>query len=200
MPESSSSAISHPSPGRGPARGLARGLGRRPNRPGAFVAIVGLALLLGACAGDPYAPTLSPSRPGPAGSGYGAAAPHAGLAGPQVGRAYSVNGRTYVPHVQPGYDRVGIASWYGRRYHGRRTASGQRYDMNGHTAAHPTLPFGTRVRVTNLANGRAVALTINDRGPFVKGRIIDLTRHAAAELDFLRAGTARVRVQISQAR
>jgi len=155
---------------------------------GALMLALGLALA--ACAGNPSGP----------GYAYrGAGAPNA-VQGPRVGHAYSVNGRTYVPRVQPGYDRVGVASWYGPQYQGRRTASGQVFDMHGHTAAHPTLPFGTRVLVTNLRNGRAVALIVNDRGPFTKGRIIDVTRHAAAELDFLRRGTARVRVQIAAGR
>lgn len=113
----------------------------------------------------------------------------------QIGDPYSVNGATYVPRDEPGYDVVGIASWYGRRYHGRRTASGEIFDMNSATAAHPTLPFGTRVQVTNLANGRSVILRINDRGPFVRHRIIDVSRRAARVLDFIKKGTARVRVQ-----
>ncbi len=117
----------------------------------------------------------------------------------QVGQPYSVKGATYVPRKAPGYDAVGIASWYGWRYHGRRTASGEIFDMNAATAAHPTLPFGTRVRVTNLANHRSVALTVNDRGPFAKARIIDVSRHAAEHLGFRRAGSTRVRVEVIQA-
>ncbi len=116
----------------------------------------------------------------------------------QVGQPYSVNGVTYVPREEPGYDVVGIASWYGRRYHGRRTASGETFDMNSATAAHPTLPFGTRVRVTNLENGRSVVLRINDRGPFVRRRIIDVSRRAAQVLRFVQKGTARVRVKLVQ--
>ena len=92
--------------------------------------------------------------------------------------------------------QTGQASWYGRRFHGRTTASGVPFDMNAMTAAHRTLPFGTRVRVTNLANGRAVTVTINDRGPFVPGRIIDLSRGAAAKLDFLDAGITKVKVEV----
>jgi rare lipoprotein A len=116
----------------------------------------------------------------------------------QIGQPYSVNGATYVPREEPGYDVVGIASWYGRRYHGRRTASGEIFDMNSATAAHPTLPFGTRVQVTNLENGRSVVLKINDRGPFVRRRIIDVSRRAAQALGFVQNGTARVRVQLVQ--
>lgn len=90
---------------------------------------------------------------------------------------------------------VGIASWYGAAHHGRRTASGEIFDMNAMTAAHRTYPFGTRVRVTDLATGRTVVVRINDRGPFVRGRIIDLSRAAAARLGIVQAGTARVRVE-----
>lgn len=80
-------------------------------------------------------------------------------------------------------------------YHGRSTASGERYDQEGLTAAHPTLPFGTRIRVTNLENGRSLELRVNDRGPFRRGRVLDVTRRAARELGFLGAGSARVRVE-----
>ncbi len=99
---------------------------------------------------------------------------------------------------KPGYDSIGIASWYGRRYHGRRTANGEIFDMNAPTAAHPTLPFGSRVHVTNLENGRSVTLRINDRGPFVRRRIIDVSHHVAEMLGFVRQGTTRVRVQLVQ--
>ena len=92
---------------------------------------------------------------------------------------------------------AGRASGYGGPYHGRPTASGQIFDMYAFTAAHPTLPFGTRVRVTNLENGRSVVVVINDRGPFVRGRIIDVSRHAARQLGFERKGTAPVRVEVA---
>ncbi len=117
----------------------------------------------------------------------------------QVGKPYVVKGVRYVPREDPDYDVVGTASWYGRPYHGRKTASGQIYNMHALTAAHPTLPLGTQVRVTNLTNQRSVALTVNDRGPFAKGRIIDVSRRAADRLGFRRAGTARVRVEVIQA-
>ncbi|WP_193367590.1 septal ring lytic transglycosylase RlpA family protein [Pelagibius marinus] len=91
---------------------------------------------------------------------------------------------------------VGLASWYGPGFHGRRTASGKRFDMAALTAAHRSLPFGSRVRVTNLANGRSVIVRINDRGPYVKPRIIDLSRAAARELDFLEDGITRVRIDL----
>lgn len=88
----------------------------------------------------------------------------------------------------------GIASYYADRYQGRQTASGERFDQQAMTAAHPSLPFGTQVRVTHLDNGRETVVRINDRGPFVRGRIIDLSRRAAEELDMLRSGTAPVRI------
>jgi rare lipoprotein A len=90
----------------------------------------------------------------------------------------------------------GLASWYGGRFHGRLTSSGEVFDTNDLTAAHRTLPFGTRVRVTNLDNGRSVIVKINDRGPFVEGRVIDLSRAAAEELDMINLGVAHVSLEI----
>jgi rare lipoprotein A len=90
---------------------------------------------------------------------------------------------------------TGKASYYGDRHHGRKTASGERFDQHALTAAHRSLPFGTRVRVTNLNNERSVVLRINDRGPFVRGRIIDVSRAAAERLGMLRAGVVPVRVE-----
>jgi rare lipoprotein A len=109
---------------------------------------------------------------------------------------YQVNGRRYV--VLPtaaGYVEQGMASWYGPDFHGGRTATGETYDMNAMSGAHPTLPLPTWVRVTNLDNGRSVVVRLNDRGPFSKDRIIDLSRAAAVELDMIRNGTARVEVR-----
>lgn len=90
----------------------------------------------------------------------------------------------------------GPASWYGGKFHGRRTANGERFDMNEMTAAHRSLPFGTRVRVTNERNGRSVVVRINDRGPFVGNRIIDLSRGAAAAVGMVNTGVAPVRVEV----
>lgn len=90
---------------------------------------------------------------------------------------------------------VGVASYYADKYNGRPTASGETFDNGKLTAAHRTLPFGTTVRVTNLDNGRSVVVRVNDRGPFVKGRIIDLSRAAAKRLDMINAGLARVKVE-----
>ena len=90
----------------------------------------------------------------------------------------------------------GKASWYGVPYHGRRAASGEIFDMEKLTAAHRTLPFNTRVEVTNLENGRSVVVRINDRGPYVEGRVIDLSQAAARELRFLGRGTTKVRLKV----
>jgi len=90
----------------------------------------------------------------------------------------------------------GIASWYGPGFHGKQTASGERFNENDLTAAHKTLPFGTVVRVTNLVNGRRVDVRINDRGPFVRGRVIDLSKAAAREVDMIRDGIVPVQLQI----
>src|SRR5262245_49722597 len=102
--------------------------------------------------------------------------------------------RREAPSPSPG-GQVGLASWYGGSLNGRRTASGERFDQEALTCAHRSLPIGTRVRVTNLENGRSVVVTVTDRGPFVRGRIIDLSRGAARRLGLLHAGTARVRVE-----
>ena len=94
------------------------------------------------------------------------------------------------------YPQHGLASWYGRNHHGNTTASGERFNMNAMTAAHRTLPFGSEVKVTNLENGRSVKLRINDRGPFIRGRVIDVSYKAARKLHFVRQGLAHVRVDI----
>jgi rare lipoprotein A len=90
---------------------------------------------------------------------------------------------------------VGLASFYGERFHGRLTASGARYDMHAMTCAHPSAPFGTRLRVTDVETGRAVVVTVTDRGPFVKGRVVDLSLAAARALRMVERGLARVRVE-----
>ncbi len=91
---------------------------------------------------------------------------------------------------------TGKASWYGGRFHGRKTASGERYNQRAMTAAHKKLPFGTYVRVTNLKNGRACVVRINDRGPFIRGRIIDLSAEAAKQIGVYSAGVAPVRIDV----
>ncbi|TCK06709.1 rare lipoprotein A [Phorcysia thermohydrogeniphila] len=108
---------------------------------------------------------------------------------------YRVKGKTYcVRRSSTGYVEVGIASWYGPGFHGKRTASGEFYNMYKLTAAHKTLPLGTYVRVINLENGKSVVVKINDRGPFVPGRIIDLSYAAAKRIGMLSKGTARVKI------
>ncbi|MEQ9638865.1 MAG: septal ring lytic transglycosylase RlpA family protein [Alphaproteobacteria bacterium] len=116
--------------------------------------------------------------------------------GVKIGKPYQVKGVWYYPASQPGYDETGIASWYGGKFHGRKTANGETYDMNTLTAAHKTLPLPSLVQVTNLENGRSLELRVNDRGPFVNGRIIDVSRRAAQLLGFERNGTAKVRVNV----
>jgi rare lipoprotein A len=141
-----------------------------------------LAVLLAACAGTQQ-------------QGYsGRAAGRQGYY--QVGAPYEVNGVWYYPAADYHYDRTGIASWYGPSYDGRPTANGEIFNMNGLSAAHPTLPLPSIVRVTNLENGRSLDLRVNDRGPFVDGRIIDVSRYAARLLGFESAGIAPVRVRI----
>jgi len=90
----------------------------------------------------------------------------------------------------------GVASYYAQDFHGKLTSNGETYDMNGLTAAHRTFPFGTKVRVTNLENGKSVLVRINDRGPFKEGRIIDLSRGAAEQIDLIPSGTARVKLEV----
>ncbi len=114
----------------------------------------------------------------------------------KVGNPYEIAGIWYFPAADYGYDETGIASWYGSQFHGRDTANGERFDMNTLSAAHKTLPMPSFVRVTNLENGRSLNLRVNDRGPFVRGRVIDVSRRAAQLLGFENSGTARVRVQI----
>ncbi len=112
----------------------------------------------------------------------------------KIGQPYQIDNVWYYPQEQPTYDETGIASWYGPSFYGRPTANGEIYDGDKMTAAHKTLPLPVNVRVTNLENGRSVIVRVNDRGPFARGRIIDLSRRAAELLDMQRAGVARVRV------
>ncbi len=96
----------------------------------------------------------------------------------------------------PIYEEIGIASWYGRWHQGRLTASGQPFDMNKLTAAHPTLPLNTRARVTNMENGKSIEVRVNDRGPYVKGRAIDLSAKAAEKLGMMKQGLSVVRIEV----
>jgi rare lipoprotein A len=170
-------------------------------------AIVLLTLLLGACS------TVAPDEAPPAKGGYykddgPGDKPPANLADiadaqPKLeplhryaNRPYRVFGTHYVPlaQLQP-FRQRGVASWYGRRFHGQKTASGEAYDMYAMTAAHPTLPIPSYVRVTHLASGRSVVVRVNDRGPFHASRIIDLSYAAAYKLGFVQAGSAQVEVE-----
>lgn len=113
----------------------------------------------------------------------------------KVGNPYQINGVWYYPKEDATYDETGIGSWYGEQFHGKRTANGETFDMNEVSAAHPTLPMPSLVRVTNMDNGRSIVVRMNDRGPYANGRIIDLSRRSAQLLGYERQGTARVRVQ-----
>jgi rare lipoprotein A len=119
--------------------------------------------------------------------------PNAGVY--KVGSPYQIGGTWYYPREQPDYDETGIASWYGPGFYGHPTANGETFDADSLTAAHRTLPLPVNVRVTNLENGESVIMRVNDRGPFAKSRIIDVSERAAKLLGIYGPGTARVRVQ-----
>jgi rare lipoprotein A len=147
-------------------------------RTKALIGVTAVALGLAACATGPR--------------------PHATAAAPsgvKVGKPYQVRGVWYTPREQPNYDQTGVGSWYGEQFHNRYTANGEVFDMDRASAAHTTLPLPSLVEVTNLDNGKKMVVRVNDRGPFVDGRIIDLSREAARQLGYERQGTARVRVR-----
>lgn len=153
--------------------------------------LLALGLLLSACStksSNPFAGVGSPRYPGngplPKGGGRYL-----------VGDAYEVAGVWFRPAEQPNYDKVGIASWYGPDYHRRRTSNGEWFDMYYLSAAHATLPLPSYAKVTNLENGRQIVVRINDRGPFVGTRVIDLSQRSAEALGMKGQGTAKVRVQ-----
>ncbi len=112
-----------------------------------------------------------------------------------VGHPYTIAGRTYYPSENTHYAAVGMASWYGDAFHGRRTANGEVYDMRSLSAAHPTMPLPSYARVTNLGNGYSMIVRVNDRGPYSPGRIMDVSSRVADMLDFKSAGTAKVKVE-----
>lgn len=143
---------------------------------------------LAACA------TVEPRYPSRA-QGPSAGLPSGAAGERKVGKPYQVGGIWYVPREQPNYDEKGVASWYGDTFHLKATANGETFDMNGVSAAHTTLPLPSMVEVTNLDNGRKLVVRVNDRGPFVDNRIIDLSREAARQLGMDRAGLANVRVR-----
>jgi rare lipoprotein A len=113
----------------------------------------------------------------------------------RIGKPYNINGRTYVPNENPSYRTEGIASWYGPDFHGRLTANGEVYDMHAISAAHTTMPLPSYARVTNLDNGRSIIVRVNDRGPYLRNRIIDLSIGTAKALDSYGHGLAHVRVE-----
>jgi len=112
----------------------------------------------------------------------------------KVGNPYQIDGVTYVPQEEFNHVETGVASWYGPGFHGKATANGEQYNQEDHTAAHRTLQMPAIVRVTNLDNGRSTVVRVNDRGPYARSRIIDLSRAAAQDLDIVRNGTAHVRI------
>lgn len=148
-----------------------------------------LPMLAAACSGAPERPR-SPTAATP--PPRGATAPSGTV---KVGKPYQVYGIWYYPSDDRDYQETGIASWYGPGFHAQDTANGERYDQDALTAAHKTLPMPSYVEVTNLDNGRVLTVRVNDRGPFVEGRIIDLSRRSAQLLGVDRPGTARVRVR-----
>lgn len=150
---------------------------RRGNgRIGRYLVVLG-GLLLAGCGSTPSEPV----KPG--------------VGHYKLGEPYQIAGRWYYPSYDPSYAAVGIASWYGYPFHGRATANGELFDRDKPSAAHPTLPLPSIVRVTNLANQRQIELRVNDRGPFVGDRIIDLSQAAARALGFEEHGIAEVRVE-----
>jgi len=153
-------------------------------RPGPVACILASLLFLGACAETELA-IHAAKRLGPKPTPKY-----------KIGAPYAIDGVYYYPSENYRYRESGIASWYGAKFHGRATANGEIYNMNDLTAAHRTLPLPSIVRVVNLDNGRAINLRVNDRGPFARGRIIDVSRRAAQLLGFQRKGTTRVQVRI----
>jgi rare lipoprotein A len=153
-------------------------------RPLRFLAISSLALVAAGCGTTPVAP--------PPANNTVTVPRNAGIY--KVGNPYQIDNVWYYPREQPDYDETGIASWYGPTFYGKSTANGEIYDGGALTAAHRTLPMPVNVRVTNLDNGKSIIVRVNDRGPYARGRIIDLSRRAAELLDVVQTGTAKVRV------
>ena len=158
-----------------------------------FFIVIGGGLAVGACSSgsklsDPFAGTGSPTYKQSGDIPKGGGRRH-------LGKPYTVGGRKFYPRKDPTYNRVGIASWYGKRFHRRATANGEWYDMNYFSAAHTTLPIPSYAKVTNLATGKQLIVRLNDRGPFVGNRIIDLSAKSADYLGTKAKGTAKVRVE-----
>jgi rare lipoprotein A len=162
-----------------------------------FGAVAVGCLALANCAGGKYAGKVDPKygvSSSPRVVEFGEPVPKGG-GSYRVGKPYMVAGRTYVPEENIHYRREGIASWYGDDFHGRLTANGEIFDMHSLSAAHPTLPLPSYVRVTNLANERSIVVRVNDRGPYAADRVIDLSVKTAQLLGFHDRGLARVRVE-----
>src|SRR5579872_3710535 len=159
---------------------------------GAVLALAGLTLAACASVGPRY---QAPGRGAYAGGAEEGSKPPSRYSGYHVGKPYEINGRWYYPAEQPDYDQIGTASWYGEQFHNHYTADGEVFDMRLPSAAHKTLPLPCMVEVTNLANGRKLVVRVNDRGPFVDGRIIDMSKEAAIELGFYGQGVTQVRVR-----
>ena len=160
-----------------------------------LVAVAAGSLALANCSGGPgrldpkygvsaSARVVEPGAPVPKGGGVY-----------RVGKPYQVAGRTYVPEEDPGYKAEGYASWYGDDFHGRYTANGEVFDMNSISAAHPTMPLPSYARVTNLRNHKSIIVRVNDRGPYVGNRVIDLSVKTAKLLEFYGQGVAKVKVK-----
>jgi rare lipoprotein A len=143
------------------------------------ISVILLGAIVSACSNNAPLQTSAPSAP----------------PGVKVGNPYQIAGKWYTPEIDTDYNQVGIASWYGPDFHKKQTANGEIFDMNVLSAAHTTLPMPSFVRVTNLENNRSLILRINDRGPFVGNRIIDVSRRGAQLLGFEKRGTTRVRVE-----
>jgi rare lipoprotein A len=179
-----------------------RGIGLSIGPAIKLVSIVGLAAMASACARQSdHASTRSMSSPRAMSQTWSPRVVQEGQPVPKgggsykIGSPYQVQAQWFTPREEPGYDRAGIASWYGADFHGRKTANGEVYDMNAVTAAHPTLPIPSYAYVTNLANGRTLLVRINDRGPYAHNRIIDLSRKSSQLLGFQTQGTTHVRVR-----
>ncbi len=153
-------------------------------------ALLGACGMLAACGTTKQAITHPPVIPPP----QAAQTPEGGVY--KVGNPYQIDGVWYYPAENYAYREEGIASWYGDDFHGKRTANGEKFDMNSISAAHPTLPMPSMVKITNLDNGRELKVRVNDRGPFKSKRVIDLSRRAAQLLGYDMAGVAHVRVEI----
>lgn len=174
---------------------------RLPSRPTAVanLGLLAVALLGAACSRDTPKETASIERrttvpASPRVVGFGQRIPKGGGVY-KVGDPYQVDGQWHTPRDQPGYDRSGIASYYAHDFHGRRTSNGEIFDMWALTAAHPTLPLPSYAYVTNMTNGRTLLVRINDRGPYARNRVIDLSRASARLLGFETQGTTVVRVR-----